>query len=43
MKNSKQAYYLYRTRLEKLKHKIWQAIVFAKLLAILGWVLDHYC
>jgi hypothetical protein len=43
MKNNKtQSYYLYRIRLEKLKHKTWLLIVLVRVLVFLAALVAHY-
>ncbi len=42
MKNSVTRYYLYRIELEKLKHKTWILIVFAKLVLLLVALVNCY-
>ncbi len=42
MKNSRRSYYLYRIELEKLKHKTWILIVFAKLALLLVTLVNCY-
>ena len=35
-------YYTYRLKLEKLKKKTWQLVVFARVLLFLDIILHHY-